>query len=114
MRRLSAIILSILFILPASAGADTSQSTPQKAVLVTGASTGIGHKITERLAAAGYFVYATARKDADLEALGRIKNVQAVRLDVTSATDIAAAVNVVTKAGRGLYGLVNNAGIGTG
>jgi NAD(P)-dependent dehydrogenase (short-subunit alcohol dehydrogenase family) len=113
MQRLSAIILSIVFILPALAAADTPQATPQKAVFVTGASTGIGRKITERLAAAGYFVYATARKDADLAALGHIPNVQGVRLDVTSAQDIAAAVAVVTKAGRGLHGLVNNAGIGT-
>jgi len=80
---------------------------------VTGASTGIGRKVTERLAGEGYFVYAGARKDADLQALGAIKNVQAVRLDVTNAQDIAAAVGVVTKGGRGLYGIVNNAGIGT-
>lgn len=113
MQRLSAIILSIIFILPGLAAADTPQAAPQKAVFVTGASTGIGRKITERLAAAGYFVYATARKDADLAALGRIANVQALRLDVTSAQDIAAAVDVVTKAGRGLHGLVNNAGMGT-
>jgi len=33
---------------------------------------------------------------------------------VTSPQDVAAAVDVVTKAGRGLHGLVNNAGIGTG
>jgi NAD(P)-dependent dehydrogenase (short-subunit alcohol dehydrogenase family) len=113
MQRLSAIILSIIFILPGLAAADTPQAAPQKAVFVTGASTGIGRKITERLAAAGYFVYATARKDADLAALGRIANVQALRLDVISAQDIAAAVDVVTKAGRGLHGLVNNAGMGT-
>lgn len=113
MQRLSAIILSIIFILPGLAAADTPQAAPQKAVFVTGASTGIGRKITERLAAAGYFVYATARKDADLAALGRIANVQALRLEVTSAQDIAAAVDVVTKAGRGLHGLVNNAGMGT-
>lgn len=113
MQRLSAIILSIIFILPGLASADTPQAAPQKAVFVTGASTGIGRKITERLAAAGYFVYASARKDADLAALGRIANVQALRLDVTSAQDIAAAVDVVTKAGRGLHGLVNNAGMGT-
>ena len=94
-----------------SAASDTPAPTPQKAVLVTGASTGIGRKITERLAAGGYFVYAGARKEADLKELGAIKNVQAVRLDVTDSKDIAAAVEIITKAGRGLYGLVNNAGV---
>jgi NAD(P)-dependent dehydrogenase (short-subunit alcohol dehydrogenase family) len=84
-----------------------------KAVLVTGASTGIGRKITERLASDGYFVYAGARKDADLQALGAIKNVQPVRLDVTKPQDIESAAATITKAGRGLYGLVNNAGVVT-
>lgn len=86
-------------------------STAQKAVLVTGASTGIGRCITERLAASGHFVYAGARKDKDLQELGAIKNVQAIRLDVTHPAEIAAAVETITKAGRGLYGLVNNAGV---
>jgi NAD(P)-dependent dehydrogenase (short-subunit alcohol dehydrogenase family) len=84
-----------------------------KAVLVTGASSGIGRKITERLAADGYFVYATARKEEDLKALGAIRNVQPLRLDVTVPAEIAAAVESVTKGGHGLYGLVNNAGIAT-
>jgi NAD(P)-dependent dehydrogenase (short-subunit alcohol dehydrogenase family) len=83
----------------------------QKAVLVTGASTGIGRSITERLAADGYFVYAGARKDSDLEELNAIDNVQALRLDVTKPEEIAAAVEAVTAAGRGLHGLVNNAGV---
>lgn len=83
----------------------------QKAVLVTGASTGIGRKITERLAAEGYFVYAGARKDKDLAELDAIDNVQSVRLDVTVAADIAAAVDTITQADRGLYALVNNAGV---
>ena len=91
--------------------ADPPQGDAQKAVLVTGASTGIGRKITERLAADGYFVYAGARKDKDLEDLNAIKNVQAIRLDVTKADEIATAVDTVTKGGRGLYGLVNNAGV---
>lgn len=86
-------------------------SPVRKAVLVTGASTGIGRKITERLAADGHFVYAAARKPHDIEALGKIPNVQAVKIDVTSATDIAEAVATITKAGRGLYGIVNNAGV---
>lgn len=83
----------------------------QKAVLVTGASTGIGRKITERLASEGYFVYAGARKDSDLAELDAIENVQAVRLDVTKPDEIAAAVKTITEAGRGLHGLVNNAGV---
>jgi NAD(P)-dependent dehydrogenase (short-subunit alcohol dehydrogenase family) len=95
-----------------AAPAATAAATPQKAVLVTGASTGIGRKITERLAADGYFVYAGARKDSDLAELDAIENVDAVRLDVTNPAEIAAAVETITKAGRGLYGLVNNAGVG--
>src|SRR4051794_7519121 len=95
------------------AGAQASEQPVSKAVLVTGASSGIGRKITEHLATKGYFVYATARKEEDLKALGAIKNVQPLRLDVTQPADIAAAVEAVTKGGRGLYGLVNNAGVAT-
>lgn len=91
--------------------AQPAQPAPQKAILVTGASTGIGRKITERLAADGYFVYAGARKEADLKALGEIKNVQAIRLDVTKPEEIDAAVAAVSQGGKGLYGLINNAGI---
>ncbi len=97
-------VLLALFITAASA------AEPQ-AVLVTGASTGIGRNITEHLASRGYFVYAGARKAEDLKALGAIKNVQPVKLDVTRQEDIDAAVETITRAGRGLYGLVNNAGI---
>jgi NAD(P)-dependent dehydrogenase (short-subunit alcohol dehydrogenase family) len=94
-----------------NAHAEPPQGEGQKAVLVTGASTGIGRKITEKLAADGHFVYAGARKDSDFEELNAIENVQAIRLDVTVPDDIAAAVETVTTAGRGLYGLVNNAGV---
>jgi NADP-dependent 3-hydroxy acid dehydrogenase YdfG len=45
----------------------------QKVVLVTGASTGIGRKITERLAKEGYFVYAGARKEQDLKDLDAVE-----------------------------------------
>jgi len=111
--RLIVITLSVLLGAPGFAASPPAQQNASKAVLVTGASSGIGRKITERLAADGYFVYATARKDADLKALGLIKNVQPLRLDVTQPGDIAAAVEAVTKGGRGLYGLVNNAGVAT-
>jgi NAD(P)-dependent dehydrogenase (short-subunit alcohol dehydrogenase family) len=108
-----ALLITLLAALPLAARAQTQGTTPTKAVLVTGASSGIGRKVTERLAADGYFVYAGARKDADLHALGTLKNVQPLRLDVTQPQDIEAAVAAVTKAGRGLYGLVNNAGVVT-
>jgi NAD(P)-dependent dehydrogenase (short-subunit alcohol dehydrogenase family) len=108
-------LLLALILLPAFSHAqaplaESGADTP-KAVLVTGASTGIGRKITEHLAAKGYFVYAGARKQADLDALSAIKNVQAVKLDVTRQDDIDAALAIITKAGRGLHGLVNNAGV---
>jgi NAD(P)-dependent dehydrogenase (short-subunit alcohol dehydrogenase family) len=105
--------LALLVVAPIAGRAQSLEIKGSKAVLVTGASTGIGRKITERLAADGYYVYAGARKEADLKALGAIKNVQAVRLDVTRPQDIDAAVEMITRGGRGLYGLVNNAGVAT-
>lgn len=107
---LSLLLTVLLAATPGYARAEEA-ATPTKAVLVTGASTGIGRNVTEHLAAAGYFVYAGARKPADLESLGKLRNVQAIRLDVTKPDDIAAAVETITKAGRGFYGLVNNAGV---
>jgi NAD(P)-dependent dehydrogenase (short-subunit alcohol dehydrogenase family) len=106
------ILMAALFLLPATSHAEAqAPAETQKAVLVTGASTGIGRKITEHLAAKGYFVYAGARKQTDLDSLGTLENVQAIKLDVTRQDDIDAAVAAITKAGRGLYGLVNNAGV---
>jgi len=100
---------------PSAVAATQTPQTPstqgQKAVLVTGASTGIGRKITQVLAENGYFVYAGARKDQDLAELNEIDNVEAVRLDVTKQQDIDAAVVRIADAGRGLYGIVNNAGV---
>jgi NAD(P)-dependent dehydrogenase (short-subunit alcohol dehydrogenase family) len=87
-------------------------AAPQKAVLITGASTGIGRNMAETLAKSGYFVYAGARKQADIEELSAIDNIQGIRLDVTVQSEIDAAVEHVRREGRGLFGLVNNAGVG--
>jgi NAD(P)-dependent dehydrogenase (short-subunit alcohol dehydrogenase family) len=111
--RSSVITVCALLVVQSHAHAQSVEQNVSKAVLVTGAGSGIGRKITERLAADGYFVYATARKEEELKALGTIKNVQAVHLDVTQPADVAAASETVTKAGRGLYGVVNNAGTAT-
>lgn len=93
--------------------ADTASTEAQQAILVTGASSGIGRNLAETLAQAGYFVYAGARKQADMDALNEIPNIQAVRLDVTKQDEIDAAVATVRAGGKGLYGLVNNAGVVT-
>ena len=113
MRPITIALLCLLVAIPLTVRAQSADNKEYRAVLVTGASTGIGRRITEHLAAKGYFVYAGARKKEDLEALGVIENVQPIRLDVTKQSDIDAAVDTITKAGRGLYGLVNNAGIAT-
>jgi len=91
--------------------AQENTSNEQKAILVTGASTGIGRHIAETLAAEGHFVYAGARKQKDLDALSAIGNIQGIKLDVTVQEEIDAAVETITNAGRGLYGLINNAGV---
>lgn len=83
----------------------------KRAVLITGASSGIGRMTAERLARSGYFVYAGARKQSDIDALNAIENVKAVRLDVTIQNDIDAAVELIDSEGRGLWGIVNNAGV---
>ena len=86
-------------------------SSARRAVLVTGASSGIGRRATELLSENGFFVYAGARKQEDLDALNELDNVMAVRLDVTVPAEIDAVVGQVRAEGRGLYGVVNNAGV---
>ncbi len=103
----SLLLISLL----ASSALAQNTRTDQKAVLITGASTGIGRSTAEHLAANGYFVYAGARKDTDIEALNKIDNIMAVRLDVTQQDQVDAAVKLIEDQGRGLWGLVNNAGV---
>lgn len=82
------------------------------AVLVTGASTGIGRACVERLAAAGWSVFAGARKPADLTALAGMPGVTALALDVRDAVDVSAAATRIRASGQKLAALVNNAGLG--
>lgn len=109
MNKLFVIVLVAATLVGTSTGRADEPS--QKAVLITGATTGIGRLAAEHLAEAGYFVYAGARKPADIEALNKINNIQAVRLDVTVQEEIEAAVEHIRSESRGLWGLVNNAGV---
>jgi len=92
-------------------GVFAEEDSNTKAVLVTGASSGIGLRIAETLSRNGFYVYAGARKSEDLIMLDAMENVSAVRLDVTLDEDIDTAVDFVEKQGRGLWGIVNNAGV---
>lgn len=108
------MFISITIALTTTAISQPAFASDQKAVLVTGASTGIGREIAETFAADGYYVYAGARKQKDLDALNAIENIQAIRLDVTVQEEIDAAVKVVEEGGKGLHGLINNAGVYVG
>lgn len=106
---LAALLIATLPFAPATAFADDHDE--RKAVLVTGATSGIGLNIAKRLASEGYFVYAGARKQEDIDRLNEMENIEAIRLDVTVQEDIDAALEHIEDAGRGLWGLVNNAGV---
>ncbi|MFA6207154.1 MAG: SDR family oxidoreductase [Methylocystis sp.] len=86
-----------------------------KAVVVTGASTGIGAACVDLLIEKGFLVFASVRKDSDAAALVARHGASVIPLlfDVTDAESIAAAArDVETRLdGETLAGLVNNAGV---
>lgn len=88
----------------------------RKAVLVTGASRGLGTATALQLAAAGFQVWAGVRSDqaaARLTALAgqRSLPLETINLDVTDKTSVNNALGTIEdRAGR-LFGLVNNAGV---
>ncbi|HTU70661.1 MAG TPA: SDR family oxidoreductase [Candidatus Baltobacteraceae bacterium] len=85
------------------------------AVLVSGASSGIGAAAVTAIARAGMIAYAGVRTEADAAAAQALhRNVRALRLDVTDPASIAAARDAVRAGGVALTGLVNNAGIALG
>jgi NAD(P)-dependent dehydrogenase (short-subunit alcohol dehydrogenase family) len=88
-------------------------SQQRGAVVVTGASSGIGEACARRLAGLGFHVFAGVRKAEDGERLAReIPGVTPLRIDVVDAGSIAdAAASVEAKTGGRLAGLVNNAGV---
>ncbi|MFE0524313.1 SDR family NAD(P)-dependent oxidoreductase [Streptomyces sp. NPDC058954] len=89
----------------------SAPSAASRIAVVTGASSGIGAATARRLAAAGYRVVLTARREDRIEALAKEINeaghqATAYRLDVTDR----AAVDEFATAFRTIGVLVNNAG----
>lgn len=83
-----------------------------RSVLITGCSSGIGLAAADGLAAAGYRVFASARRDEDVEAL-EAAGLEAVRLDLTDPASIQHALDeVLERTGGTLDALFNNAAYG--
>jgi 3-oxoacyl-[acyl-carrier protein] reductase len=89
-------------------------------VVVTGGSRGIGLAISRRLAAAGYNVIAVARRESDelRETIADVEKQGAGGLhfrafDLSEIDAIPAFVKTLRDEFGAIYGLVNNAGIGT-
>jgi NAD(P)-dependent dehydrogenase (short-subunit alcohol dehydrogenase family) len=86
-------------------------NTAKKAVLITGSNSGLGLKMTEQLSQNGFYVYAGVLHKHEMAAMNKMDNVTAVQFDVRNQDEINAAVTFVKLQGRGLYGLINNAGV---
>jgi NAD(P)-dependent dehydrogenase (short-subunit alcohol dehydrogenase family) len=88
------------------------------AVVVTGASTGIGRATALLLDANGYRVFAGVRKEEDARELAKdgSDRLTPITIDVTDAGQIESARQEVAEAvgEQGVAGLVNNAGVGGG
>jgi NAD(P)-dependent dehydrogenase (short-subunit alcohol dehydrogenase family) len=97
---------------PPTAPADSPRAA--RSVLITGASTGIGAAAARHLDALGWQVFAGVRRAEDGQRLqqGTSERLRPVMLDVTDPHQVQAAIASIESDlhGRGLDGLVNNAG----
>ena len=86
--------------------------TDQRCVLITGCSSGIGRHVALGLNARGYRVFATARKQEDVEILME-EGLESVQLDIANSASIQNAFATVMQQTSGkLYALFNNAAFG--
>jgi NAD(P)-dependent dehydrogenase (short-subunit alcohol dehydrogenase family) len=79
---------------------------------ITGCSTGFGLELAKQAIARGYRTVMTARDPSKLEGYGVTDDVLVLKLDVTHASQVGAAVKAAEARFGGIDVLVNNAGIG--
>jgi NAD(P)-dependent dehydrogenase (short-subunit alcohol dehydrogenase family) len=84
-------------------------ANPSKAVLITGCSSGIGRATAVRLAKKGWTVYASARRPESIADLAEA-GCRTLRLDVTDAESMRAAVAEIEREQGAVGVLINNAG----
>lgn len=85
---------------------------PQKSILITGCSSGIGLCVAQGLKDRGYLVIATARKKEDISRL-QLQGFNAYYLDLTDTLSIQNAVKETLNQTNGeLYALFNNGAYG--
>ena len=84
---------------------------PQPVALITGCSSGIGRALAEAFQTAGYQVWATARRDEDVAALGQA-GFRGVLLDVNDEPAVERLAELLQREAGGLDVLINNAGYG--
>ncbi|MFS2123745.1 SDR family oxidoreductase [Pseudomonas sp. Pseusp97] len=84
---------------------------PQPVALITGCSSGIGRALADAFQAAGYQVWATARRDEDVAALGQA-GFRGVLLDVNDEPAVERLAELLQREAGGLDVLINNAGYG--
>src|SRR4051812_31640103 len=85
----------------------------KRSVLITGASRGLGERLTERFASEGWLVFAGHRSLAQSSVPVRDVSggVTLLGLDVRDAASVARAAKLVSERTRGLDVLINNAAV---
>ncbi len=96
-----------------SSDAALATSAPQRVILITGCSSGIGWTSAEVMKARGWRVFATARRREDRARLEDELGVEALHLELTDPASIAAcAGEALQRTGGRLDALFNNAAYG--